>query len=131
MKTLAAIFAFLALTQGEQVRFDNFTVYRVTPNSDDAVKALQQLEENPNGFEFWTGPTYSRRPVDIMVPPHLTPRFQDLISSGLFASEVYIKNVQELIDNETPKVKSTRFSWTAYQTLDQVCDLKFCVALVL
>lgn len=125
MKSLAAIFALLALAQGEQVRYDNFTVYRVTPNGQDAVQALHQLEENPMGFEFWSGPSYSGRPVDIMVPPHLRPQFQDLINSGPFDSEVYIKNVQELIDNESPKVKSTRFSWTAYQTLDQVRVLDF------
>ncbi|RZC41101.1 zinc carboxypeptidase [Asbolus verrucosus] len=84
----------------QKIRYDNFVVHRLTPKTTEAVKALRALEEAPSGYDFWTAIRGVGYPVDVMVPPHLKYRFNDVINSGEFDAEVYISDVQKLIDNE-------------------------------
>lgn len=116
--------SFVALAWGDPMRFDNYTVYRIVPKNDQALAILRDLEDNPKGFEFWSGPSLVGRSADIMVPPQLQQNYQDIINSDVFESQLFVQNVQELIDNERSpaKNKAARMAWDNYQTLEQVCN---------
>ncbi|EFA05749.1 Zinc carboxypeptidase A 1-like Protein [Tribolium castaneum] len=124
---LVTTFTFLLLLSlnqilaDEKVRYDNFQVYRLTPRSQKAVQALRELEEN--GYDFWTSVRGVNQPVDVMVPPHYKHRFNDFIRLNEFDAQIYIPDVQKLIDNERPQTrKSVGLEWTDYHTLDEIND---------
>ncbi|PNF39274.1 Zinc carboxypeptidase A 1 [Cryptotermes secundus] len=101
--------------------FDNYQVHRVVPENQEQLNILKDLEDDPNGLSFWVGPSRIQKAVDIMIPPHMLPRFNDILASINLKSEVYIGNVQHLIDTERPKVRPTvDFGWTDYYTLDEI-----------
>jgi hypothetical protein len=129
MNIFLAFFVLLVSSQhilgDEKVRYDDFKVYRLTPKTVQAVEALRNLEDSNSEYDFWTAVRGVGYPVDIMVAPHLKYRFNDIINSGEFDAEVYISDVQELIDNERPKTRlAGTVDWTDYNTLDEVRFLK-------
>lgn len=109
-----------ASSLGEKIRYDGFKVYRVVPRSQGQLEALRMLEQYHLGYYFWSEVVGVDIPVDIMVPPHLSEEFSDLLKLQQLESSVSIENVQERIDNENPREKDQRFGWTAYYTLDEV-----------
>ncbi|XP_071053443.1 zinc carboxypeptidase-like [Onthophagus taurus] len=108
-----------------QVRYDNFKVHRVFPKSEDDVEALTKLQENPS-YDFWTDGVGLNYTVDIMVPPHLEFNFKDFLCLKNLKSEVYIENVQNLIDKERPSNKRAdgprSMGWLEYYELDEIYD---------
>ncbi|KAF2896241.1 hypothetical protein ILUMI_09935 [Ignelater luminosus] len=105
-----------------RLRFDNYQVHRVHPKTPEQLQALRQLEESGNGYDFWTDIGYAHKPVDIMVPPHMKYNFEDFLKLQNLKSELYIKNVQKLIDQEriTTKNHTRATDWKRYQTLDEI-----------
>jgi hypothetical protein len=127
MNIFLAFFVLLVSSQhilgDEKVRYDDFKVYRLTPKTVQAVEALRNLEDSNSEYDFWTAVRGVGYPVDIMVAPHLKYRFNDIINSGEFDAEVYISDVQQLIDNERPKTRlAGTVDWTDYNTLDEIND---------
>lgn len=119
------ILALVSFVWGDPMRFDNYTVYRIVPKNDQALAILRDLEDNPKGFDFWSGPSLVGRAADIMVPPQLQQQYQDIINFNTFESELFVHNVQELIDKEQPSnhYRAARMAWDQYQTLEQVRNI--------
>jgi hypothetical protein len=46
-------------------------------------------------LSFWVGPFRVGKAVDIMVPPHMLPHFNEIVASLNLLSEVYVSNVQQ------------------------------------
>lgn len=65
----------------------NFTLLQ-SPTPNQCVISELQLS-------FWVGPSRIQKAVDIMIPPHMLPRFNDILASINLKSEVYISNVQQ------------------------------------
>ncbi|KAF2892788.1 hypothetical protein ILUMI_13386 [Ignelater luminosus] len=107
-------------TKDLPIRFDNFQVYHVIPRTSQQLEILKRLQENPQGFNFWNEVAVTGRKVDIMVPPHLKYNFRDLVQE--FDAELWIENVQQLLDNEGSQVdsKPDDFHWTDYHTLESI-----------
>lgn len=125
MKALFVIvyIAFLDLSWAERLRFDNHTVFRITPKSEDALNFFKDLEYNGDqDYNFWSPVKSSNHPIDIMVAPDKKSYIEELIKSKGMASEVLMQNVQDHIDNEgvRPESKAGTFGWTNYHTLDEV-----------
>lgn len=109
------------------LRFDNFQVYRVTPQNFAQLQALKRLEELGNGYNFWTEVGGFDKPVDIMVPPHMKYDFEDFVKLQYLRSELYIENVQKLIDEQTPvhtaRNQTRDYNWKYYQTNQEVSHI--------
>ncbi|PNF39276.1 Zinc carboxypeptidase A 1 [Cryptotermes secundus] len=111
----------LAVVHADRATYDKYQVRRVVPESQEQLEVLRDLEKNSNGLSFWVGPSRVQKAVDIMVPPHMLPQFDEIMASLNLRSEVYIKNVQHLIDTERPKVRPRAdFGWTDYYSLDAI-----------
>jgi len=56
MKYLLAVVVLATVALGEKLRFDNYTLYRITPKSEKVVEALRLLEEHAylSGYNFFT-----------------------------------------------------------------------------
>lgn len=123
MRVLALLLATsVALSlASEKVRFDNYSVYRVTPSSEQQLQILKELEAL-GGYSFWSEVGKVNAPVDIMVPPHLKSDFKDVLLLTGIASELFMENVQEKIEQSEPKARGgfRSVGWTDYHTLDEV-----------
>ncbi|XP_021942856.1 zinc carboxypeptidase-like isoform X2 [Zootermopsis nevadensis] len=112
---------FVSAVFADRATYHNYQVHRVVPENQEQLKVLKELEDDPNGLSFWVGPSRIQKAVDIMVPSHMLPRFNEILASLSLKSEVYISNVQHLIDTERPKVRPRAdFGWTDYYTLDEI-----------
>uniref|UniRef100_A0A1L8DQZ2 Zinc carboxypeptidase A 1 n=1 Tax=Nyssomyia neivai TaxID=330878 RepID=A0A1L8DQZ2_9DIPT len=123
MKYLVLLLVFIVIVEfsrSERARFDNFKVFTVEVDNDAQLQILRELEKVSN-YDFWKEPTKVGRSADIMVPPHKTSEFEEVMKSLNFRTDLKISNVQELIDNEQPKATPRNdFTWDQYHTLDEI-----------
>jgi len=113
----------LSTVIADRATHHNYQVLRVYPENQEQIEVLMKLEKNPNGLIFWVQPFQAGKAVDIMVPPHMLPQFKEITASLNLKYEVYISNVQHLIDTERPKVRpKADFNWTDYYTLEEIYD---------
>lgn len=106
----------------DKVRYDNYSVYRIVPKTEETVKLLQHWQENQLDWSFWSNIGGVEVPVDIMVPPSYRIFFDDIANYEDMSASVMIENVQEKIDNEgvRPMSQAGTFSLKSYHTLDEV-----------
>jgi len=121
-----ALLGLVALTVAEKVKYNNYKVYRVTPQNEEERSLLLSLESDNPGVVFWKHVRKVGMPVDIMIPPHLQNDILDGIRSfkgkGLQSYEM-VNDVQSLIDFEAmSQTSSTKLSWNAYSSLAQIYE---------
>ncbi|KAH1004415.1 hypothetical protein HUJ05_005231 [Dendroctonus ponderosae] len=113
----------LCQATGEKLRFDNHTLYRLTPKSQEMVDNLRYLEENAYvaGYTFFTGTIAENVPVDILVPPKEAETFSRFLDDADIESSILNKNIQNAIDAEgfRPEARAGTFDWTSYHTFDE------------
>lgn len=105
----------------EKVRYDNYKVYTVLPTNTTHLNILRNLERHGE-YNFWTDIKNVAMPVDVMVPPHLSSDFQDLISNHKMSSSLKINNVQDKIERLARKRRSTvkQMDWYDYHDGEEV-----------
>ncbi|KFB45618.1 AGAP008370-PA-like protein [Anopheles sinensis] len=108
------------MLQGEQVRYDNYRVYEVAIANRQQLEAFQHLERYPDGYLFWESPVQTNMKVNIVVPPHKFAEFEELSGHLEVASRLRVPNLQQLIDEESPKKSRRAFGWEEYQTLEDI-----------
>lgn len=118
--TAIAVLAFaVSATLATRARFDNYKVYSVHVESDEHQEHLTNLQHASNDYSMWNAIRVGRS-ADIMVPPHKTAEFHELVSALNLNTTLKVENVQHLIDNERSRMQSATFGWTEYQTLDSI-----------
>lgn len=119
------VLALISVSSAEKVRYENYTVYRITPNNRDAVQTLLEWENNRfREFNFWTSIKDVGQHVDVMVPPHLKSYMSQMALKNTFNVEVMMEDVQQNIDKTrvaTPS-EAGAFGWTEYHTLAEVSN---------
>lgn len=58
--------------------------------------------------------------VDLMVSPHHLIEFAELMNATDAKYELYVEDVQKLIDEENPMTREAGFGWGRYHTLDEI-----------
>lgn len=118
--TAIAVLAFaISATLATRARFDNYQVYSVQVESDEHHEHLSNLQHTSNDYSMWNGIRVGRS-ADIMVPPHKTAEFHELVTSLNLNATLKVENVQHLIDNERSRLQGMTFGWTDYQNLDSI-----------
>jgi len=84
------------LVNGVQ-HYDGYTVLRLIPRTETQLNYLRELERNVVELDFWKGPSYLNRAVDVMVPPHLNHTFDRILQSRSFDKTVMIADVEKQI----------------------------------
>ncbi|PSN45354.1 Zinc carboxypeptidase [Blattella germanica] len=72
---------------------------------------------DPNKLDFWSSSNTLNSPMDVMVPPNMEEQFLALAGAYSLRSEVWINDVQTLMDNERPSEDSSKFDWNSYYNL--------------
>lgn len=90
----AAVFCLGAVQSEVKARFDNYRVYSLDVQNEYQLNILNELSNNPNGFEFWRGASHVGRNADIMVAPHQIATFDELVRSIDIKSRLMVENIQ-------------------------------------
>ncbi|XP_037038854.1 zinc carboxypeptidase-like [Bradysia coprophila] len=98
---------------GEKDRLDNHRLYAVQIDTLEQLQLLRNLEDNSDGYLLWNYPVLGDT-VDIMVAPHKLEEFSELTKLHDFQARLKMKNVQSIIDAESPAVRPKDFGWTTY-----------------
>ncbi|XP_054165083.1 zinc carboxypeptidase A 1-like [Oppia nitens] len=56
--------------------------------------STENLHENSLEYDFWKGPSYLNRSVDVMVPPHLNQTFNEMFDEELDEKSVLINDLE-------------------------------------
>jgi len=108
------------LIAAQKATFNNYKVFRIIPTTEIQVNKLQQLEAIPDGFSFWQEPSFVGRNVDLMVAPHKLPEFYEIMAQIGIPYQIFIEDVQKLIDQTMPEKQSTSFDFNSYHTLEEI-----------
>lgn len=87
--------AILVSVYGEKVRYDNYALYKVHPQSNDQVKFLNELESKNDGLDFWKSVTRVGDYASVVAPPELREKFEHLLKKRSISSELMQNNIQE------------------------------------
>lgn len=119
MKSLIILVALLVVgaLSYEKALYNNYQVHKVTPLTDEQVSSLRNVEEQ---FSFWSDVSGVGKSVHIMVAPHQRSLFEDVVTNINLESELYIEDVQQLIDNEKVATRASNFDFKNYYRLSDV-----------
>ncbi|KAF5272916.1 hypothetical protein FQR65_LT04845 [Abscondita terminalis] len=117
MKVSALVFLALLAFCACAKRYDNYQVYRITPRNDRQLQVLKELVQNPT-FTLWSDISHVNRTVDVMVPPIRQRQIKAFLKS--FDHELWIENVQTLIDNEGQLTTKADLNWNSYSRLETI-----------
>ncbi len=95
MKIQLALVLLLAVSCfAAKTRYDNYKLYSMQLQTEEQAKAVVELEQYTDAYDFWSAPSLVRD-VDVMVPPHKIGEFEDFATR--FGIQFYIKveNIQE------------------------------------
>ncbi|KAM7352228.1 zinc carboxypeptidase [Cochliomyia hominivorax] len=106
----------------KKIRYDNYKVYKVRIVSVEQYNELMGQEEEYE-LDFWSEVHNYGETCDVMVKPELQSKFENFLQKAKIVYEVKIKNVQSLIDNEQPKIRSSSgMDWENFHTLDEIYE---------
>merc|ERR1711981_1111410 len=111
-----------SITNGAQVSFKGYRVYRAVPGTDEAVQALHRLHMDNPHYDFWTEVVLGR-PADIMVAPDRVEDLQMELHLASIPYSIMIEDVNSLMQLEKavglPANASPRhaMTWDEYHTL--------------
>jgi len=127
MKILMLIAAIVAVTlaspvEDNIVHYDGYQVIRTFPNTPEQYQALHAIEEAGH-YDFWSDVSVGRT-TDIMVSPAQMEVFQQLLATHKIQNEIFIPDVEKIISEQREasarRVKSARFDWDDYSSIDEI-----------
>ncbi|SPP79671.1 zinc carboxypeptidase [Drosophila guanche] len=120
----------LALLQGalgaavpetdSRIRYDNYAVYKVKYESVEQRNLLEKLTEDRANVRLWHE---AKDELHLMISPQSLSEFQTKVRQANASAEIFIANVQDLIDMETTENSrgtSDEFGWKRYNSLAQI-----------
>ncbi|XP_011690610.1 PREDICTED: zinc carboxypeptidase-like [Wasmannia auropunctata] len=108
----------MSLVTADQATFHNYKVFKIATTTKKQAELLNQLTDKPDGFSFWKDP-FVNKVAELMVAPHKLSEFHEIMTQIQALYEIYIENVQELI-NRTMSTCASRFDFKSYHTLDTI-----------
>lgn len=75
-------------------RYDNYKLYGMTLATEEQVKAVEELEQNSDSYDFWSELSMVRD-VDVMVPPHKIGEFEDFLNRFEIQYQVKVEDIQQ------------------------------------
>nr|CAH7719403.1 unnamed protein product [Callosobruchus chinensis] len=120
-KVLLLLLSIQNVVLAYQVRYDNYTVYRVAPETQQHVEVLKYLEKE-GWIDFWTPLRSSAYSADIMAAPEFKSELEIMLRNYNMDTKILINNVQEVIDQQKLLAKGRTLDWNNYYTLTEIQD---------
>ncbi|CAK1550141.1 unnamed protein product [Leptosia nina] len=114
----------LGLVIAEKVRYDNFALYKIYPNTKEHVEFLKDLYEESDGLDFWIPPVRVGEYVNVVSSPERQMEFEHSMKKRSLNYDVMLQDIQQALDDQIMfrKKRDTRreMFWTNYQTLEDI-----------
>lgn len=97
---LVSLIYLASIGHGAQYQFDDYKVYTLDVETEEQLKALQEIENADSyegGYDFWKSPNLGGQ-AELMVPPFEIPNIRALIKTLGFKSEIKVHNVQKCVE---------------------------------
>ncbi|XP_045502738.1 zinc carboxypeptidase-like [Colias croceus] len=121
---LLSVFSVIVVSQ--KVRYDNYSLYKIVPETDDHVDFLKDLHEESDGLDFWIAPSNVGEYVSLVASPEKQHELEHSLQRRDINYNVMLQNIQEALDSQVlgRKKRDTRHEmfWTNYQTLEDIYD---------
>lgn len=92
---LFSFILFTSLVFSDKIRFDNYTLYKITPKGSYEKKLLQDLKNSDIKYDFWNEATPVVDYVNIMTSPDTNSSLESFLKTHGIHYRVTIQNVQE------------------------------------
>jgi len=123
---LAFVLLLAASCFAAKARYDNYKLYSMQLQNEEQAKAVAELEQNTDSYDFWSGPSMVRD-VDVMVPPHKFAEFEDFLTRFKIDFHIKVENIQKLVDQQDPELTAHKgadgrntFDWTFFNTFAEI-----------
>ncbi|KAJ6647129.1 Zinc carboxypeptidase A 1 [Pseudolycoriella hygida] len=107
-------------------RYDNYKLYSMQLQNEEQAKAVVELEQNTDSYDFWSALSLVRD-VDVMVPPHKLAEFEDFLNRFNIQFHIKVENIQKLVDQQDPELTAHKnaegtnaFDWTFFNTFAEI-----------
>ncbi|XP_070500161.1 zinc carboxypeptidase-like [Chironomus tepperi] len=105
----------------EKARYDNYRVYEILVENQEQLDLLKHIDDYPDGYRIIEFPGTIDKDAQIIVPPHKFGEFSEVLQKFQIKSRLMITNLQEVLDNEQPKLQRTSvLDWTRYWELLEI-----------
>lgn len=123
---LALVLLLAASCFAAKSRYDNYKLYSMQLKTEEQAKAVVELEDSTDAYDFWSA-TSLVRDTDVMVPPHKLGEFEDFLTRFNIQFQIKVENIQELVDQQDPELIAPRnatgqanIDWTRFYTFDEI-----------
>ncbi|KAL0819451.1 hypothetical protein ABMA28_007556 [Loxostege sticticalis] len=118
------LIAITALVKSEYVSYKNHKVYKVTPETEEHVKILNDVE-NEHSYMFWDQGIRKGRNVNVMVAPEKQKAFEKFFSDAGIKAELVIQDFERTaeVQRARPLTRSENirdYAWDYYMTLEEI-----------
>lgn len=79
-----------------KARYDNYKLYSMQLQNEEQAKAVVELEQHTDSYDFWSA-TSLVRDVDVMVPPHKFGEFEDFLDRFNISFHIKVENIQTFV----------------------------------
>ncbi|KAI8424819.1 hypothetical protein MSG28_006748 [Choristoneura fumiferana] len=114
------------VSREDKVRYDDFALYKIVPESEFHVQFLKDLQHNDKELDFWNSPTRPGEYVSVVAPPERKNDLEHTLKKRSIYSELMLENIQEAFDAQiySRKKRSTRaeMHFTGFHTLEDITN---------
>ncbi|CAH2094779.1 unnamed protein product [Euphydryas editha] len=115
-----------AISTGEKIRYDNFSLYKIHPQNEKHLKFLNELPKNGDDLHIWKLPTTIGDYASVVSSPEKKDSFEHSLRKRSINYEVMLENIQQAFDDQimSRKRRDTRnqLFWTNYQTMEDIYE---------
>uniref|UniRef100_A0A182PB06 Zinc carboxypeptidase A 1 n=1 Tax=Anopheles epiroticus TaxID=199890 RepID=A0A182PB06_9DIPT len=121
---LLLAFSVLAIETAEVARYDNYRLYRVTPHTEEQLRAVAAMEQASDSLIFLETARKVGDRFDIVVAPHKLADFTETLEADYIPHQLIEQNVQRSFDEERVRLTNKRakgpFDWNDYHSLEEI-----------
>ncbi|CAH2094778.1 unnamed protein product [Euphydryas editha] len=124
IKTFSFFILYINLAVCEKFRFDNYSVFKIIPETEQQYQILQDIRRDDPRYDFWTDPLPLREFVNVMSSPGDKTYLEDILQKNEIKYEIVMQNIQEAIDEEIVNTFTRsgirNMEWNAYYNLNDI-----------
>ncbi|KAH8271020.1 hypothetical protein KR018_000176 [Drosophila ironensis] len=108
-----------SISQDNRIRYDNYSVFRVSYDTKEERMALKLFKDDGGNFKHWSE---GKGELQFLVSPGAETKFLNKVDHLNLKAQMIVGNVQELIDSEieSASLRTDSFGWQKYNTLAEI-----------
>lgn len=124
--TIALVVAIIGLvaaasSNGLKVRYDNYHVYQLLPETKEQLAVVKNLENSHDSYIFMDAVHYLNSKIHVVVAPHKVPAFVGVLESNAVPYKLVDTNAQASLEDEVvadPNRRTNDYTWEEYHELE-------------